>query len=79
MIEEHGLRRTDGTKEDQMCELCMKAMPCSGAVHCQQPATEHFQLLAQQHQLAEHWAEGPAVVAPEIGDGLEVRLLDATA
>ena len=45
-----------------------------GAVHRQQFAAEQVQLTAQQHELAEHRAEGVAVVAPEIGDGLEVRL-----
>jgi hypothetical protein len=51
----------------------MKATPCSGAVRCQQSATEQVQLLTQQHELVEHGAEGPAVVAAESGGGLEVR------
>ncbi len=37
-------------------------------------ATEQIQLLAQQHELTEHWAEGLAVIAAEISDGLEVGL-----
>ena len=44
------------------------------AVHRQQLSTEQVQLPAQQHELAEHRAEGVAVVAAEIGDGLEVGL-----
>ena len=44
------------------------------AVHCQQLATEQIQLLAEQHELTEHWAEGLAVIAAEISDGLEVGL-----
>ena len=44
------------------------------AVHRQQLAAEQIQLLAEQHELAEHRAEGLAVIAAEIGDGLEVGL-----
>ena len=31
-------------------------------------------LLAQQHELTEHWAEGVAVIAAEISNSLEVGL-----
>ena len=44
------------------------------AIHRQQLPAEQVQLAAQQHELAEHRAKGVAVIAAEIGDGLEVRL-----
>ena len=44
------------------------------AVYRQQLAAEQVQLPAQQHELTEHRTEGLAVVAAEIGDGLEVGL-----
>ena len=43
-------------------------------IHRQQFPTEQIQLAAQQHELPEHRAEGIAVVAAEVGDGLEVGL-----
>ena len=45
-----------------------------GAVDRQQLPAEQVELPAQQHEFAEHRLESCAVVAPEIGDGLEVRL-----
>ena len=44
------------------------------AIHRQQLSAEQVQLAAQQHELAEHRAEGVAVIAAEVGDGLEVWL-----
>ena len=45
-----------------------------GAIHGQQLSAEQLQLAAKQHELAEDRAESLAVVAPEIGNGLEVGL-----
>ena len=44
------------------------------AIHCQQLAAEQIETPAQQHELSENLFERGAIVAPEIGDGLEVRL-----
>jgi hypothetical protein len=44
------------------------------AVDGEQLAAEQVQLTAQQHELAEHGAEGLAVVTPEVSDRLEVGL-----
>jgi hypothetical protein len=43
-------------------------------IHGQEFPAEQLQLAAQQNEFAEHQAEGFAVVAAEIGDGLEVGL-----
>src|SRR3954447_11663364 len=45
-----------------------------GAVDGEQLLAEQVQLAAQQHELAEHWAEGLVVDAAEIRYGLEVGL-----
>ncbi len=45
-----------------------------GAVDREQFAAKQIQLTAEQHELAEDRAEGVAVVAAEVGDGLEVGL-----
>jgi len=42
------------------------------AVDRQQFPAEQVELPAQQHKFAKHRSEGRAVVAPEVGDGLEV-------
>ena len=39
-----------------------------------QLAPEKIEFPAQQRELAEHGAEGGSIVAPEVGDGLEVWL-----
>ena len=44
------------------------------AVHRQELAAEQVEPSAQDHELPEHGPEGGAVVASEVGDGLEVRL-----
>ena len=44
------------------------------AIHRQQLSAEQIQLLAQQHELAKHRAEGVAIIAAEVGDGLEIGL-----
>jgi hypothetical protein len=44
------------------------------AINRQQLAPEQIKPPAQQHELPEHLFERGAIVAPEIGDGLEVRL-----
>ena len=44
-----------------------------GAVHGEQLAPEQVKLPAQQHEFPEHLAEGRAVVAAKVGDGLEVQ------
>ena len=45
-----------------------------GSVDRQQFAAEEVEPPAQQHELAEHRFEGAAIVAPEVGDRLEIRL-----
>jgi hypothetical protein len=45
----------------------------AGSVDRQQLATIEVEPPAQQHELAEHRFEGAAIVAPEIGDRLEIR------
>ena len=42
------------------------------AVYRDQLPAKQVQLAAEQHKLAEDWAEGASVIASEIGDGLEV-------
>jgi len=44
------------------------------AIHCKQFPVKQIQLAAQQDKFTEDPAEGIAVVAPKISDGLEVRL-----
>ena len=44
------------------------------AVHRQQLPAKQVQLTTEQHKLTKDWAERVAVVAPEVRDGLEVRL-----
>jgi hypothetical protein len=46
----------------------------AGSVDRQQLAAVQVEASAQQYELAEHGAKRRAIVAPEIGDGLEVRL-----
>ena len=46
----------------------------AGSVDRQQLAPEKIEPPAQQHELAEHGAEGGAIVASKVGDGLEVRI-----
>ena len=43
-------------------------------VHRQQLAPKEVEPPAQQHELTKHRTEGRAIVAPEVGDGPEVRL-----
>src|SRR5262249_37450234 len=43
-------------------------------VHRQQLPAKQVQLATEQHKLTEHVAEGVAVVAPKVSNGLEVRL-----
>ena len=43
------------------------------AVHSQKLTAKQIELAAQQHKFPEYRPEGRAVVAPEIGDRLEVR------
>ena len=45
----------------------------AGSVDRQQLAAVQVEASAQQYELAEHGAKRRAIVAPEIGDGLEVR------
>jgi hypothetical protein len=45
-----------------------------GSVHGQQLASEKVEPPAKQHELTEHGPEGRPVVAPKVGDGLEVGL-----
>jgi hypothetical protein len=45
----------------------------AGSVDRQQLAAVQVETSAQQYELAEHGAKRRAIVAPEIGDGLEVR------
>ena len=49
----------------------------AGSVDRQQLAAVQVEPPAQQHELAEHGSKRRAIVAPEIGDGLEVRLQSA--
>src|SRR6266851_6606130 len=44
------------------------------AIHCKQLPAKQVQLAAQQYKFTEDLAEGSAVVAPKVSDGLEVRL-----
>jgi hypothetical protein len=44
------------------------------AIHREQLPAKQVQLATEQHKFTEHLAEGVAVVAPEVGDRLEVRL-----
>ncbi len=44
------------------------------SVHRQQLASEQIESPAQQRELAKHGAEGGSIVAPKVGDGLEVWL-----
>jgi hypothetical protein len=43
-------------------------------IHREQLTAKQVQLAAEQHKLTKHVAEGVAVVAPEVSNGLEVRL-----
>src|SRR3984893_2758388 len=45
-----------------------------GSVHRQQLASVEVKPPAKQRELTEHGPEGCAIVAPKVGDGLEVRL-----
>ena len=49
------------------------------AVHRQQLAPEQIKPPAQDHELPKNLFERGAIVAPEIGDGLEVRLQASAA
>src|ERR1700729_879627 len=44
----------------------------AGSIDGEQLATVAIEPLAQQHELTKHGAERRAIVAPEVGDGLEV-------
>src|SRR4029077_20780993 len=44
------------------------------AIHRQQLPAKKVQLATEQYKFTEDLAEGDAVVAPEVSDGLEVRL-----
>jgi len=45
----------------------------AGSVHGQQLAAKVVEPPAQQHELLEHRSESGEIVAPKVGDGLEVR------
>src|SRR6516162_1456211 len=44
------------------------------AIHRQQLPAKQVQLATEQHKFTEYSAESVAVIAPEVSDGLEVRL-----
>jgi hypothetical protein len=44
------------------------------AIHCEQLPAKQVQLPTQQHKFAEHVAQGISVVAPKVGDRLQVGL-----
>ena len=76
VIVERGVSRLDELGQRRAGEVAVLVVHCLDprAVYREQLAAEQVQIAAQQHEPAEHLAEGMAVVAAEVSDGLEVRL-----
>jgi len=76
VVVELGIRQPDEFGKRRACEIAILVVHAldTRPIHGQEFPAEQLQLAAQQNEFAEHQAEGLAVVAAEIGDGLEVGL-----
>ena len=70
------VRRADELRQRIAREIAILVVDCldAGSVDRQQLAPKKFEPPAQQHELAKHRFERAAIVAPEVGDRLEIWL-----